>query len=57
MREQEVLQLLSRGMTYKEMAVVLKVSSETVKKHLKNIYRKLDASNKIEALNKVSIIK
>ena len=55
-REQEVLQLLAKGLTYKEMALQLGVTSETVKKHLKNIYRKLEARNKIAALNKVNAV-
>ncbi len=38
------------------MALRLDVSAETVKKHLKNIYRKLKFSNKIEALHKAKII-
>ena len=52
-REKEVLQLLAKGQTYQEMAFHLGVTMETVKKHLKNIYRKLKVSNKIGALNKV----
>jgi len=51
-RETEVLELLSEGFSYKEIAGKLGVSMETVKKHLKNIYQKLHVQNKIEALNK-----
>jgi|ERR1017187_2199465 DNA-binding NarL/FixJ family response regulator len=51
-REKEVLQLLSKGLLYKEIAEKLFVSKETVKKHLKNIYHKLHAQNKVEAINK-----
>jgi|SRR5215207_5400006 len=51
-REQEVLQLLSKGLQYKEIASQLYISTETVKKHLKNIYQKLHVQNKVEALNK-----
>ena len=55
-REKEVLHLLARGMTYREMSLQLGVTPETVKKHLKNIYRKLEVSNKIAALNKLRIL-
>jgi two-component system, NarL family, response regulator LiaR len=55
-REQEVLHLLASGMTYSNMAQQLGITAETVKKHLKNIYRKLEVGNKIEALNRVKII-
>lgn len=55
-REREVLQLLSTGMTYEKISDRLKVSHETVKMHLKNIYRKLKVQNKIEALNKVKLL-
>lgn len=51
-REKEVLQLLSKGLLYKEIAEQLFISSETVKKHLKNIYQKLHVQNKVEAINK-----
>lgn len=55
-REKEVLHLLAKGMTYLEMSVQLGVTTETVKKHLKNIYRKLKVSNKIAALNRFKIL-
>lgn len=55
-REKEVLQLLAKGMTYREMSVQLGITTETVKKHLKNIYRKLKVSNKIAALNRLKIL-
>jgi DNA-binding CsgD family transcriptional regulator len=55
-REKEVLQLLSTGLTYEGIAIQLDVSHETVKMHLKNIYRKLQVQNKIEALQKVKLL-
>lgn len=51
-REKEVLELLAKGLLYKEIADKLGVTHETIKKHLKNIYHKLHVQNKIEALNK-----
>jgi DNA-binding NarL/FixJ family response regulator len=52
LREKEVLEFLSKGLLYKEIAEKLDVTHETIKKHLKNIYQKLHVQNKIEALNK-----
>lgn len=40
-REEEVLQLLSEGMTAKDIAETLVVSSSTAKSHMRNIYAKL----------------
>lgn len=51
-REQEVLQLIAKGLLYKEVAAALDVTTETVKKHLKNIYGKLHVQNKTEAVIK-----
>lgn len=55
-REKEVLELLSKGLLYKEIADKLGITHETVKKHLKNIYQKLHVQNKIEALNKSRLL-
>ena len=49
-REIEVLGLLASGRTNSEVARDLFVSVGTVKSHTGNIYRKLDASNRAEAL-------
>ena len=51
-REKQVLQLLSKGLLYKEIADELNISTETVKSHCHNIYEKLHVSNRTEALNK-----
>ena len=55
-RERQVVQLLSMGLTYEKIAMKMDVSHETVKMHLKNIYRKLKVQNKIEALQKVKLL-
>ncbi len=52
-RENEVLQLLSKGFLYKEIADKLGISISTVKRHLSHIYQKLQVQNKTEAINKV----
>ncbi|RZL62276.1 MAG: response regulator transcription factor [Pedobacter sp.] len=51
-RELEVLNLLSKGLLYKEISDQLNISANTVKNHCKNIYKRLHVQNKIEALNK-----
>lgn len=52
-REQEVLELLSKGFLYKEIADKLSISISTVKRHLNSIYNKLQVQNKVEAVNKL----
>jgi DNA-binding NarL/FixJ family response regulator len=51
-REAEILEMLSKGLVYKEIADELSISSETVRKHVYNIYNKLHVSNRVEAVNK-----
>ncbi|MGI9057564.1 MAG: LuxR C-terminal-related transcriptional regulator [Ktedonobacteraceae bacterium] len=51
-REQDVLQLLARGLRNKEIAARLYVSERTVNFHLANIYQKLNVSGRTEALSK-----
>ena len=52
-RELELLQLLSTGLRNKEIADSLFISLDTVKKHVNNIYRKLQVQSRAEAVNKV----
>ncbi len=51
-REKEILLLLDKGGSYKSIAESLFISSKTVRKHIYNIYEKLQASSKIEAINR-----
>jgi DNA-binding NarL/FixJ family response regulator len=51
-REKEILELLSKGMLYKEIAQQLFISHETVRKHVYHIYDKLHVNNRVEAVNK-----
>ncbi len=48
-REKNVLQYVVDGKSSKEISDLLFVSPETVKSHLKNIYRKLEVKNRVEA--------
>lgn len=51
-RERQILEELSRGLMYKEIANVLFISPETVRKHVYHIYEKLHVTNRVEAVNK-----
>ena len=51
-RENEILEMLSTGLLYKEISDKLAISSETVRKHVYHIYEKLHVSNRVEAVNK-----
>lgn len=48
-KEKEILQFLTCGGTNKEIAGALRVSPETVKMTLKNIFRKLGVENRTQA--------
>jgi DNA-binding NarL/FixJ family response regulator len=51
-RENEILQLLSRGLLYKEISDQLGISTSTVRQHIHRIYEKLHVQNRTEAINK-----
>jgi len=51
-REKEILEHLSKGLLYKEIANNLFISPETVRKHVYHIYEKLHVNNRVEAVNK-----
>ena len=51
-REKEILEQLSKGLMYKEIAAELHISAETVRKHVYHVYEKLHVTNRIEAVNK-----
>ncbi|GAB3426626.1 response regulator [Niabella aquatica] len=51
-RENEILSLLTKGFRYKEIAVQLFISIETVRTHIRNIYEKLQVKSRSEAISK-----
>lgn len=51
-REIEVLEYLSEGYTNKRIAETLFISPFTVKRHIENIYRKLQVQNRVELVDK-----
>ncbi|MEO8759868.1 MAG: LuxR C-terminal-related transcriptional regulator [Bacteroidia bacterium] len=52
-REQEIVPLLAEGLRYKEIAEALCLSTETIRTHVRNIYKKLEVSSRTEAINKI----
>ena len=51
-RERAILRLLEQGLSGKEIADRLSIAISTVQTHVKNIYRKLQAKDRIEAVRK-----
>lgn len=51
-REIEILEQISKGLNYQLIAENLIISPGTVRKHIENIYKKLQVHNKVEALQK-----
>jgi DNA-binding NarL/FixJ family response regulator len=53
-REMDILWGIAKGFTYSELAERLEISNQTVPVHIKNIYRKLQANNRSEAVYEAS---
>ncbi|NIK78514.1 LuxR family maltose regulon positive regulatory protein [Paenibacillus castaneae] len=49
-QETKVLRLIAEGLSNKEMAHRLNITGETVKFHIKNMYRKFGVNNRVQAL-------
>jgi DNA-binding NarL/FixJ family response regulator len=54
-REAQVLAALAKGLLYKEIAVQLKISENTVRTYIKRIYEKLHVNSRTEAVAKFRI--
>jgi DNA-binding NarL/FixJ family response regulator len=50
-RERQVLRLIARGYTYKDIATELSISSKTVESHVSSVLRKLQLSNRHQLTN------
>lgn len=55
-KESEILELLRKGMSNKQIARTLDVSGETVKWHLKNLFLKLSAGNRKHAVDRACLL-
>jgi two-component system NarL family response regulator len=51
-REKGIIKCIEQGLTYKEIATDLNISSHTVHSHIKRIYEKLQSKDRTEALVK-----
>ena len=51
-REKQILQLLAKGLLYKEISEQLQITTGTVRIHIHKIYDKLHVQNRTEAINK-----
>jgi DNA-binding NarL/FixJ family response regulator len=51
-REVQVLELLAKGFSYKEVSADLLISYSTVQRHIESIYRKLHVHSRAHAVNK-----
>ncbi len=54
-REQEILELLSKRLSNQEIADRLFISRETVKRHIANMYRKLQVKNRRQAVEQATL--
>jgi two-component system, NarL family, nitrate/nitrite response regulator NarL len=54
-REREVMALVARALSNRQIANRLKITEGTVKRHLRNIFGKLGAVSRIDAVNKAGI--
>lgn len=52
-RELEVLRCVAKAMSNRQVGRHLSITEGTVKRHMRNIFRKLDATSRIDAVNKV----
>ncbi|MCK6401347.1 MAG: LuxR C-terminal-related transcriptional regulator [Sphaerotilus natans subsp. sulfidivorans] len=55
-KEHEVLQLLNRNLSNKEIALALDVGEQTIKWHVKNVFHKLNAANRKHAVARARML-
>lgn len=51
-KEKEIMTQLAKGLTYKQAADIVCISEKTIKKHIYNIYEKLQVNSRTAAINK-----
>ena len=55
-KEREVLELLARNLSNKEIARAMQIGEETIKWHLKNLFNKLDAGTRKQAVRRAELL-
>jgi LuxR family maltose regulon positive regulatory protein len=55
-KEREVLDLLARNLSNKEIALAMQVGEETIKWHVKNLFAKLDAGTRKQVVARARIL-
>ncbi|HEX3138675.1 MAG TPA: LuxR C-terminal-related transcriptional regulator [Rhizobacter sp.] len=55
-KEREVLELLTRNLSNKEIGLAMQVGEETIKWHMKNLFAKLDAGTRKQVLSRARIL-
>ncbi|MCR2807977.1 response regulator transcription factor [Paenibacillus soyae] len=56
-QETRIVQYMAEGLSNRQIAESLHITSETVKYHLKNVFRKLDVNNRVRALQRAKELK
>lgn len=52
-REKEIIKLIQRGLSYKEISTELNLSDNTLVTHRQNIFRKVNVNSKVDLINKI----
>lgn len=52
-RERQIVDQMAKGLLYKEIGAQLGITGETVRKHARSIYEKLQVNTRLEAIRKV----
>jgi len=55
-KEREVLELLARNLSNKEIGLAMQVGEETIKWHMKNLFAKLDAGTRKQVVQRSRIL-
>ncbi len=55
-KEREVLQLLARNLSNKEIALAMQIGEETIKWHLKNLFGKLAAGTRKQVVRRAELL-
>ena len=55
-KEREVLELLARSLSNKEIGLAMQVGEETIKWHMKNLFAKLDAGTRKQVVQRARIL-